>query len=155
MQERTTLITARREAEDSLVKTLIQLSSALIVLIAGFLLKERGLEGALLQLLVIGSLLSLVVSVVSGLSEHYFSSKAYLSQQQKVEDYYTKKIANYTEPEENRYVRKSQLAAFVSFVISLVLIGLAAILNVGVTNVERSPRAAASPASITAAPATS
>jgi hypothetical protein len=35
MSERTTLITAKRESEDNLIKTVVQLSSAMIVLAAG------------------------------------------------------------------------------------------------------------------------
>jgi hypothetical protein len=36
MTERTSLITARRESEDDLVKTIVQISTSLIALTAGF-----------------------------------------------------------------------------------------------------------------------
>ena len=41
MAERTVLIAAQRDAQDNLIKTIIQLSSALIALMAGFITQSK------------------------------------------------------------------------------------------------------------------
>lgn len=153
MSERTELIKARREAEDNLVKTIIQLASALLVLLAGFSVESKVHLGGLSFMFFVAASLLLVISVTAGLAEHYFSSKAYLSQQQLVEQYYTKVISEFSEPPENRKVRLAQLVAFGSFLVSLTLITAIAIAKVGIPHDEAS--AAASTATAAASTAAS
>ena len=134
MSERTELIKARREAEDNLVKTVIQLSSALMVLLAGYAVGEdSSLEGMLYWLFFAATIL-LSVSVVSGLGEHRYSSKAYEAQQELVEKFYTKKISCFEEPKANKLVRALQKLQFFAFAVSLVLVGLIAVLKIGLSN---------------------
>lgn len=78
MSERTELIKARREAEDNLVKTIIQLSSGLVVLLAGFSVQSTvSLSGFVYVLFVIATV-GLAISVSAGLTEHYFFRKLIL-----------------------------------------------------------------------------
>ena len=123
MSERTDLIKARREAEDNLVKTIVQLSATLIVLLAGFLTQTsvRIYSGNSWMLAVV--VLLLIFSLVAGLSEHIFSSKAYLAQQILVEKFYNKEINDFSEPSANRWVRRFQVSAFIFFVGSLSILG--------------------------------
>ena len=153
MSERTELIKARREAEDNLVKTIIQLSSALVVLLAGFAVQSKvDLVGLPYWLFVLATICS-AVAIAAGLAEHFYSSKAYLAQQKLVEDYFSKRISSFSEPKENAQVRKAQLAAFASFLVSLGLLGIIAISKAGVSYGQPAASTSASSAAATAAAA--
>lgn len=136
MSERTALITARRESEDNLIKTIIQLSSALIVLMAGFVSQAKVEISGLSSGLFAATIAGLVVAVISGLAEHYFASKAYLEQQKLVEDFYQKNISTFGEAPSNKWVRRSQVTAFTSFIAALLCVGIFALLKAGENNVE-------------------
>jgi hypothetical protein len=69
------------------------------------------------------ALMALAAAIICGLLEQRFSSEAYLAQQKMVEDYFQKKVAEFSEPATNRSVRKAQTAAFISFVVALLLLG--------------------------------
>lgn len=131
MSERTTLITARREAEDNLVKTIIQLAAALLALLAGFISQSSKALGMPTLVLFGIALAALIASIVAGLMEQRFSSKAYLDQQKLVEDYFQKNISEFSEPNANKNVRRAQAAAFVFFVVALILLGIFAIAEAG------------------------
>jgi hypothetical protein len=137
MSERTSLITARRESEDNLIKTIIQLGSALIVLISGFVSQTTVSIGDAELALFIITLVGLVISIVAGLTEQYFSSKAYEEQQRLVEDFYQKAIATFGPAPSNKWVRISQLVAFATFVFALICLGSFALLRAGDTNDQR------------------
>ena len=137
MSERTALITARRESEDSLVKTIIQLAAALVALMAGFVAQSQiEIEGFAFVLFAV-ALGGLGVSIISGLTEHYFSSKAYDEQQKLVENFYQKVISTFGPAPSNRFVRWAQLVAFTSFVIALVSLGAFALVEAGENNAGR------------------
>ncbi len=107
--------------------------------------------------LFVGAIILLAIAITAGLTEHYYSSKAYLSQQNLVEQYFTKQISSFSEPNENARVRMAQLAAFGSFLAALTLLGVIAIVKAGVSDVESAATAAtttssSSSASGTAAP---
>lgn len=124
MAERADLIKARRESEDNLVKTLVQISSVLIVLIAG-MLTQKGVflapdSGGYLII----AIFLLIMTLVFGLAEQVFSSKAHSAQQKIVEAYYSLKICTYAEPIENVGVRWSQRLAFSAFLASLAFFGI-------------------------------
>lgn len=131
MSERTALITARRQSEDNLVRTIIQLSSGLIAIIAAFLSQTKpSISGGSMLLLGV-VLFSLGIAIGSGLSEHLFSSKASEEQLRLVEQYYQKAIYEFGTAPSNRWVRISQLSAFGFFLAGLVSLGLLAFIQVG------------------------
>jgi len=124
MSERTELVKARRESEDNLVKTIIQLSATLIVLISGFVTQTSVKIYYSGMWILAASLFSMVIALCCGLSEHIFSSKAYFAQQMLVEKFYTKQINEFSEPYANKWVRRFQAWAFFSFVTSLVILSI-------------------------------
>jgi hypothetical protein len=124
MSERTSLITARRESEDNLIKTVIQLAAALLALLAGFISQAQIAVSQCALVLFGTALASLMISIVAGLCEQRFSSNAYLQQQKLVEDYFQKKISDFAEPAANDAVRKAQATAFITFVAALLCLGL-------------------------------
>jgi len=131
MAERTDLIKARREAEDNLVKTVIQLSATLIALIAGFLTQTSVHVSSNFFIFLVLSVIFLVVALMSGLAEHLFSSHAYLEQQQSVEKFYTRQINSFAEPWANRWVRTCQVTSFIAFVTALIFLTIFAIKQAG------------------------
>ncbi|WP_156348576.1 hypothetical protein [Sphingomonas sp. Leaf23] len=134
MSERTELIKARRDAEDTLIKTIIQLSSSLITLTAGFvsLTSVRIVPHAIWPLSI--TLIGLLLAVVSGLLENIFSSRAYSAQQKNLEEYFSKRIKVFEEPKENRYIRITQRVSFGMFSLSLIAIGVFGVLQAGGSN---------------------
>jgi uncharacterized protein (UPF0333 family) len=153
MAERTELIKARRETEDNFIKTIVQLSAALLVLIVGYVIElGSGFSGWRLFFASF-ALLLLVAAVMLGIFEQYFSSKAYLSQQQQMEAYYQRQTTVFSEPRENACVRRAQISAFICFVLSLLLLVALAILTMGPFYEQQSATATAT-ATATAAPAT-
>lgn len=138
MTERTELIKARRETEDNLIKTIIQLSSALIVLMSGFIVQSKInlSQRTLLEFSLV--ILFMMLSIIFGLTEQFSSSRAYLAQQILVEQYYTKKISVFREPSVNTVVRCAQAAAFFFFVLALIILGVFAVTQAGAkTDVEQ------------------
>lgn len=124
MTERTTLITARRESEDNLIKTIIQISTTLIALTAGFS-AQAGVNFSGVSLYIfLGALLLLTSAIIAGLFEHWLSSKAYSQQQKLLEDYYTKTTSSFAEPPANKWVRVSQVASLTTFTSAIFLVSL-------------------------------
>jgi hypothetical protein len=153
MSERTTLITARRESEDNLIKAIIQLSSALVVLMAGFISNAKIPLSTLSFALFCVSILALGFSIIGGLGEQFFSSKAYQEQQILLEQFYTKEISSFSEAPSNRKVRVSQVSAFVFFVLALFSLSAFAVvqgkgkIDVSQQSPSTTPAAAATPSS--------
>ncbi|MGY4397713.1 hypothetical protein ACVWZA_002910 [Sphingomonas sp. UYAg733] len=131
MSERTELIKARREAEDHLIKTIIQLSAALIALIAGFLAQTNILIDLNFLLLFSSVLILFILALTAGLAEQFFSSKAYQAQQIILEKYYNKEINEFSEPKANWWVRFFQLSSFSFFVLALITLACFAIIQAG------------------------
>lgn len=131
MNERSTLITARRESEDNLIKTIITLASTLIPLMSGFAFQTNvSLVGW--KLVLFGASLAVFgVSIVCGMLEQFFSSKAYQEQQVMLEDFYGKYIDSFTEAPSNKWVRCFQVTAFGAFVIALSCLGMFGFLEAG------------------------
>lgn len=152
MSERTTLITARRESEDNLVKTIIQLSTTMIALTAGFATQSKVTFSNESLMVAVGGIFFLAVATLAGLLEHWFASKAYGQQQKFLEDYYTKKIDQFSEAHANRFVRWSQLSALISFTLAMICVSILAILQIKESsNVSRFSTNTASAASTAAA----
>lgn len=136
MAERTALITARRESEDNLIKTVIQLSAALLALLAGFISQAKITLSLLTLTLFACALAALAVAIIAGLWEQRFASKAYLDQQKLVEDYFQKNIAEFEEPPANKSVRRAQTTAFITFVSALLCLGIFAFVEARESYVE-------------------
>ncbi len=134
MSERTDLVKARREAQDSLVKTLIQLSSALLVLLAGYAVGERANFSGASYWMFLLAIAGLSTSVIAGLSEHVYSSMAYREQLSLLEKYYKREISRYDEPTANKLVGITQVIQFTAFALSLVAVAMIAVLGIGVEN---------------------
>ncbi len=129
MSERTVLITAQRESEDNLIKTIIQLSSTMIALTAGFSAQSNfDISGSSFFAAAIG-IIFLVLATFFGLIEHWFASKAYAQQQKLLVDYYQKKISEFEDPKANKCVRWSQRAALISFTIAMIFVAMLAVLQ--------------------------
>jgi hypothetical protein len=151
MAERSVLITARRESEDNLIKTIIQISSALIAVIAGFASQsDFSLTGCQISLFIF-LILSLCLAIIAGLAEQFFSSKAYQEQQKMLEDYFGKDIDNFSEAPSNKRVRSAQVSAFVFFVMSLGVLGIFAVVEVTGNSDAQQPAASATPTSAASA----
>jgi hypothetical protein len=155
MAERTALVTARQDIENHLVRTVIQIASALIVLMAGFVTQKSLDMDCVARIIFSCSLIGLVISIIAGLGEHWFASQAYLSQQIMMEDYYNKKISKFSDPIENKHVKRCQLFLFLSFILALVLLSVLAVIQTGVISDEPTdhpPPAAAAAAAAPTAP---
>lgn len=153
MSERTELIKARREAEDNLIKTIIQISAALIALLAGFAAQTNAKIDEDLFKYVIISVCFLSVSLIGALSEQIFASKAYSEQQVAVEQYYQKLVSNFQDPPSNKHVRRLQKLSFSCFVIALISLGLFAALQARTKLYVRQKESSASAAAAAAAKA--
>ncbi len=165
MSERTDLIKAQRDAEDTLVKTIIQISSALLVLLAGFVVQSDSVMRPFSQSIYLFCMFGLVVAVVAGLFEHFFSSKAYSAQLKLVESFYTQQISSFGEPIENKWVRAMQRLQFGAFAIAAFFLLIIAAAEIGekddqgkedgTTSTSTSTATATSAATATAAAASS
>lgn len=131
MSERTELIKARRESEDNFVKTIIQLSSALLVLLAGFSVNSKDKLNLSSETLFQFCAIATMAAIIFGLLEHHFSSKAYQRQQELLESYYSKNIKAFSEPIENFYVRLLHILQFLAFALALLLVAIFASSQVG------------------------
>ena len=120
MKERSDLINAKRESEDALVKSIIQLSAALIVVLVGFFGELRASGGYIILIIYIGALTFFTLSVLSGLTEHYLSSIAYGQQIEIVEKFYTRQSSNFSQPSISKWVRLTQVSSFTSFGLGLI-----------------------------------
>ena len=149
MAERTVLITARREAEDNLIKTIIQLSVALIVLMAGFITQADVSISEHTRILFGATIILFGLAIIMGLSEQWLSSKAYEQQQQLVEDFYNRKIAEFSPIRISNYVRATQTFALALFVIALAILSIFAFMQAGAKtdDKQRDPTATASSSS--------
>ncbi len=139
MAERTVLIAAQREAQDTLIKTIIQLSSALIALMAGFITQAKFALTDTNLFFFSAAVLSFAASIVFGLMENFFGSKAYKEQQVMLEDYYGKYIGEFAEAKWNKWVHRAQLGAFLFFVIALLSLAIFGLLEAkGKSDVKQS-----------------
>ena len=157
MAERTVLITASRESQDNLIKTIITLASSLIALMAGFASQPSiHLSGFALGAFST-SVGAFGGSIIAGLCEQFFSSRAYDEQLTMLQDFYGKYIDKFSDASSNKYVRACQFIAFLLFIVAFCCLGSFAIFEAGATrNVQQTAAAsAAAPTSAAAAPAAS
>ncbi len=115
MAERTALITAKRETEDELIRTLIKLSSASLLLIPGLLFaKDATIASMMNEWLRVGAML-FVFSLLTAMLEQFLSSKAYDRQIKISVDYYQQKSTVTSDEKFSNWLRLSQTFAFAFF----------------------------------------
>jgi hypothetical protein len=120
MAERTALITAKRETEDELVRTLIKLSSASLLLIPGLLFaKEGNTEFIVNGWLELGAI-AFVLCLLCAMLEQFLSSKAYDRQIKISMDFYQKRSEKTSDEVFSACVRWTQSIAFLLFAIGIV-----------------------------------
>lgn len=128
MAERNLLVTAKADRENELVRTIIQVSSAGLLLIPTVVASKEiqipRFDDAKIFYL---GLISLAVSLVMAIIEQHLSSRAYARQIEIVFDYYTKKSDNDHDSKSVNAVRWTRTIALALLSIGIVLsaIGLA------------------------------
>ena len=122
--ERNKLIEGKRNAEDNFVKTVIQLSSAIALLVPGFIVAQPQNLGEPSTLLVFGLIL-VFLALLAGLSEQFLSSLAYGKQIKKTDDYYLKKTSDVSPPALSKLVGITLFLAFATFLAGVLVTSIA------------------------------
>src|SRR3954451_11962556 len=122
--ERNKLIEGKRNAEDSFVKTVIQLSSAIALLVPGFIVSHPERHSMPSRLLMAGLLL-IFLALIGGLSEQFMSSVAYSKQIEKTDDYYAKKTSDVLPPAMSKAVAVALFGTFLFFVSGVLVLSVA------------------------------
>lgn len=123
ISERNRLIEGRRSAEEQFVKTVIQLSSGIALLVPSFLTASSGATKAPSNLLILG-LSAIFLALVFGLSEQYVSSLAYAKQLKRTDEYYLRQTADVSQPAFSKILSVFLLLCFISFVFGILLLGI-------------------------------
>jgi hypothetical protein len=126
--ERNKLIEGKRSAEDSFVKTVIQLSSGIALLVPGFIVSHPE-RHAMPSVLLIFGLLLIFLALIGGLSEQFMSSVAYGKQIQKTDDYYAKKTSDVSPPAMSRAVAIALFGTFLFFVGGVLVLSIAILIG--------------------------
>jgi hypothetical protein len=119
--ERNKLISAKRDAEDGFIKTIIQLSSTIVLAVPTALSVGSKTLRSPSILLDIGILL-VAASLIFALLEQFLSSHAYDRQLAKTDAYYSKAISDVTAPVTSRLVRSAIVIAFVTFTVGVLVV---------------------------------
>jgi len=126
--ERNRLIESKRNSEDNFVKTVIQLSSAIALLVPSFLFSIPKSNLGASNLLIFGLALVLL-SLLSGLAEQFLSSLAYGKQIEKTDAYYSKKTSDVSLPVVSKCVKAALIATFMTFFFGVLSLSLAFLLG--------------------------
>lgn len=138
ISERNKLITAKKESEDGFTKTIIQLSSAIVLAVPSvFLLKDGSTrEPSLLFTL---GMICTGTALLFSLTEQFLSSFAYRAQIKKTDAYYTKKTSDISPPEISKYVQASLTLAFLTFVVGVGAISVSLLIGPWEDQMAQSP----------------
>lgn len=121
ISERNRLIEGKRSAEEQFVKTVIQLSSAIALLVPGFLTASS--EGPRVpSCSLVAGLVFIFLSLTFGLIEQYISSVAYSRQIEKTDAYYLRKISDVSPPAFSKIVSTCLLLCFICFLMGILLL---------------------------------
>lgn len=126
--ERNKLIEGKRSAEDNFVKTVIQLSSAIALLVPGFIISQRQPVLTASPLLIAGLVL-IFCALLSGLSEQFLSSLAYGKQIEKTDDYYEKRTSDVSPPALSKAVAVVLFSAFAFFLVGVLVLSVALLIG--------------------------
>jgi hypothetical protein len=127
MSERTTLITAKRESEDNLIKTVVQLSSAMIVLAAGLANQLDLIRTQTSLALFTAGLIVLSLSILAAVGEQRLSAKGYERQVEEVVAFYTKNKSTIEIPKINAWIERAMNLSLGLFVVGLAIVAIFAI----------------------------
>ncbi|MDP9422937.1 MAG: hypothetical protein M3Q19_08915 [Pseudomonadota bacterium] len=126
--ERSKLIECKRNAEDAFVKTIIQLSSAIALLVPSFVVSQGERQSQPSGLLIVG--LALVfMALIGGLSEQFLSSVAYGNQITKTDNYYAKKISDVSPPAMSKAVTFALFGTFFFFLSGVIVLSIAILIG--------------------------
>ena len=130
IQERNRLISGRRETEDGYIKTVIQLSSAILLLVPGLLntLAKTGMAG--IHNATLAGLSFIALSLTTALSEQFLSSIAYKTQIKKTDSYYLMKSSDMNPPTITKIVELVMLASFATFLVGILIISYSLVKNI-------------------------
>lgn len=151
MRERSTLIAAKRESEDTLVKSVVQLSVALTAIITGFVTTKDVINSIFQAAIFCLIMVSMVLSLTFGLMEHWMSSIAYGEQIKKVQEFYTRKSSDFLPPKSSSRVRLFQTLCLSTFIGGVLLLAILANIKVWekIDDPTSSPLSATNPTSPT------
>jgi hypothetical protein len=151
ISERNKLISAKREAEDGFVKTIIQLSSAIVLAVPSVLALDKSNVRVPSFFLMAG--IALVgLSLVLALSEQFMSSVAYKKQIEKTDLYYTKMTSDVSPPLASKFVQFSLAATFAVFVTGILLVSSALLISPWRQSMAHTPTPRPTPAPIPSPP---
>ena len=122
--ERNKLIEGKRNAEDSFVRTVIQLSSAIALLVPTFIVSHPERNSKPSATLILGLVL-IFLALIGGLSEQFLSSVAYGKQIEKTDDYYAKKTSDVSPPAMSKAVALALFSTFLCFVGGVLILSIA------------------------------
>ena len=128
ISERNKLISAKREAEDGFVNTIIQLSTAIVLAVPGLMaLNKEGLREP--TGLLISGIVLVSVALLAALCEQFLSSIAYEKQIEKTDAYYKKESSDVTAPKTSKYVKLCLALAFISFLAGISVVSIAFLIS--------------------------
>jgi len=128
ISERNKLISAKREAEDGFIKTIIQLSTAIVLAVPGIFAFNKD-EIRQPSFLLIAGVLFVGIALISAIAEQFLSSIAYQKQIEKTDDYYTKKSADTSPPAVSKYVRICLVSSFICFLAGIATVSTAFLIS--------------------------
>lgn len=129
IQERNRLISCKRETEDGYIKTVIQLSSAILLLVPGFLNTSAKTGMAEIQTATLVGLSFIALSLTAAISEQFLSSKAYNAQIAKTDSYYRMDSSDINPPTITRIVELAMLASFATFLMGILVVSYSLVQN--------------------------
>lgn len=129
IQERNRLISCKRETEDGYIKTVIQLSSAILLLVPSLLNNRAGTEATGISTATIVGLVFIALALTTAISEQFLSSVAYKKQMEKTDSYYSMKSDDIRPPTITKLVELAMSASFATFLTGILVISLSLVLN--------------------------
>jgi hypothetical protein len=140
--ERNLLITAKRSAEDELVKSIVKLSSAALLLIPGFVIGSKLPLDTFWSALLMGvGIVFLLAAMMTGMLEQFLSSVAYDKQIEIITRYYDRLGKETFDPKSASRVRYAQVGTFTFFALAVLSLsaGLSTIAWRGTVSQRPSP----------------
>lgn len=129
IQERNRLISCRRETEDGYIKTVIQLSSAILLLVPGLLNTSAKTGMAGIQTATFVGLSFIALSLTAAISEQFLSSMAYKTQMTKTDSYYLMESSDINPPTITKVVETAMSVSFATFLIGILVVSYSLVQN--------------------------
>lgn len=123
ISERNRLFEGKRSAEEHFVKTVIQLSSGIALLVPGYLTASVEILKTPSNLL-IGGLTFIFLALTFGLTEQYFSSLAYSQQIKRTDAYYRRETSDASPSAFSKALSICLLLCFTCFLVGIFFLAL-------------------------------